>query len=157
MHSPVYWCHYDDPAYTECVLRVLLCHLERIGGWVRGPFVPPSVSPVAVVSAYRMIPNNSPSSPYRIFVITVWYVPDCHTRVCYLGCVMFCWPCIVVYQYSKTNVMHFLTNLLKIKGLYMFRAWYIKCVICQLAAVNWHNTHAIYQVSFVKRLLKMSK
>jgi hypothetical protein len=35
---------------------------------------------------------------------------------------MFCWPCIIVYQYSETNVMHFLFNLLRIKGLYMFRA-----------------------------------
>jgi hypothetical protein len=30
---------------------------------------------------------------------------------------MFCWPCIIVYQYSETNVMHFLLNLLRIKGL----------------------------------------
>jgi hypothetical protein len=35
---------------------------------------------------------------------------------------MFCWPCITVYQYSETNVMHFLLSLLRIKGLYMFRA-----------------------------------
>jgi hypothetical protein len=35
---------------------------------------------------------------------------------------MFCWPCIIAYQYSETNVMHFLFNLLRIKGLYMFRA-----------------------------------
>jgi hypothetical protein len=35
---------------------------------------------------------------------------------------MFCWRCIIVYQYSETNVMHFLFNLLRIKGLYMFRA-----------------------------------
>jgi hypothetical protein len=35
---------------------------------------------------------------------------------------MFCWPCLIVYQYSKTNVMHFLFNLLRIKGLYNFRA-----------------------------------
>jgi hypothetical protein len=35
---------------------------------------------------------------------------------------MFCWPCITVYQYSENNVMHFLFNLLRIKGLYMFRA-----------------------------------
>jgi hypothetical protein len=35
---------------------------------------------------------------------------------------LFCWPCIMVYQYSETNVMHFLFNLLRIKGLYMFRA-----------------------------------
>jgi hypothetical protein len=26
-----------------------------------------------------------------------------------------------VYQYSETNVMHFLFNLLRIKGLYVFR------------------------------------
>jgi hypothetical protein len=35
---------------------------------------------------------------------------------------MFCWPYIIVYQYSETNVMHFLFNLLRIKGFYMFRA-----------------------------------
>jgi hypothetical protein len=35
---------------------------------------------------------------------------------------MFCWPCIIVYRYSETNVMHFLFNLLRIKGLYIFRA-----------------------------------
>jgi hypothetical protein len=28
----------------------------------------------------------------------------------------------VLDQYSETNVMHFLFNLLRIKGLYMFRA-----------------------------------
>jgi hypothetical protein len=36
--------------------------------------------------------------------------------------VMFCWPCIIAYQYNETNVMHFSFNLLRIKGLYMFRA-----------------------------------
>jgi hypothetical protein len=30
--------------------------------------------------------------------------------------------CITVYQWSKTSVMHFLFNLLRIKGLYMFLA-----------------------------------
>jgi hypothetical protein len=35
---------------------------------------------------------------------------------------VFCWPCITVYQYSETNVMHLLLNLLRIKGLYMFWA-----------------------------------
>jgi hypothetical protein len=35
---------------------------------------------------------------------------------------MFCWPCIIVHQYSETNVMHFLFNLLRTEGLYMFRA-----------------------------------
>jgi hypothetical protein len=51
------------------------------------------------------------------------------------------------YQYSESNVMYFLFSLLRIKGLYMFRAllanhqkalhkrtWYIACVLCQLAA-----------------------
>jgi hypothetical protein len=60
---------------------------------------------------------------------------------------LFCWPCVILYQYSGTNVMHFLFSLLRIKGLYMFRAllthsqevlhngtWYIVCVLCQLAA-----------------------
>jgi hypothetical protein len=35
---------------------------------------------------------------------------------------MFCWPCIIVYQYSETNVMHFLFSLLRMKCLYLFRA-----------------------------------
>jgi hypothetical protein len=62
---------------------------------------------------------------------------------------MFCWPCIIVYQYSKTNVMLFLFNLLRIMGLYVFQAllahpqkvltsgtWYIASVLCQLAATR---------------------
>jgi hypothetical protein len=36
--------------------------------------------------------------------------------------VRFGWPCIIVYQYSETNVMHFVFSLLRIKGLCMFRA-----------------------------------
>jgi hypothetical protein len=35
---------------------------------------------------------------------------------------MFCRPCIIVYQYNETNVIHFSFSLLRIKGLYMFRA-----------------------------------
>jgi hypothetical protein len=35
---------------------------------------------------------------------------------------MSCSPYITVYQYSETNVNHFLFNLLRINGLYMFRA-----------------------------------
>jgi hypothetical protein len=70
------------------------------------------------------------------------------------------------YQYSVTNVKHFSFNLLSIKGLHMFQAslahplealqsgtWYIACVLCQFhcnpGAVNWHNTHTIYQVPLV--------
>jgi hypothetical protein len=35
---------------------------------------------------------------------------------------MFCWLYIIVYQYSGTNVTHFLLNLLIIKGLYILWA-----------------------------------
>jgi hypothetical protein len=65
---------------------------------------------------------------------------------------MFCWPCIIVYQYTETNVMHFLFSLLRIKSLYMFRALLVRTqealnkrqlVYCVLRAryVNW-----LYQV-----------
>jgi hypothetical protein len=45
-----------------------------------------------------------------------------HVLECVNIYVMFCWPCIILYQYSETNMMHFLFNLLRIKGFYMFRA-----------------------------------
>jgi hypothetical protein len=61
---------------------------------------------------------------------------------------MFCWPCITLYQYNETNMMHFSFNLLRIKGLYVFWAllahpqealhngiWYTVCVY-QLAALQ---------------------
>jgi hypothetical protein len=35
---------------------------------------------------------------------------------------MFCWPCVIVYQYSETNELRFFCSLLRIRGLYMFRA-----------------------------------
>jgi hypothetical protein len=35
---------------------------------------------------------------------------------------VFCFPCIIQCQYSATNMLHFLFSLLRIKGLYMFRA-----------------------------------
>jgi hypothetical protein len=63
-------------------------------------------------------------------------------------------PCITVYQYSETSIIHCLLNLLRSKSLYMFRVllahpqevlhnstWYTTCVLCQLAAPglerNW--------------------
>jgi hypothetical protein len=44
---------------------------------------------------------------------------NCEAVKCF--CV-FCLPCFMVYLYHETNVMHFSLNLLRIKGLYMFRA-----------------------------------
>jgi hypothetical protein len=63
-----------------------------------------------------------------------------------------------MYQYSETNVMHFLLNLSRIKGPYTFRAllnhpqegftncaWYIACVLCQLAApgMEWNSNPGV--------------
>jgi hypothetical protein len=75
---------------------------------------------------------------------------------------------LAVIQYSETNVTHFLLSLLRIKRLYMFqallahprKALHKRCVVYQLiapGAANWHNTHAIYQVSFVQHHLRLSK
>jgi hypothetical protein len=121
---------------------------------------------------------------YVVFTI-FWYLINCYkpfvffyflmncSLSTYLRNLMFYWPCIVVYQYSKTNVMHFLFNLLRIKGLLCFEhyllifrrrcansTWHIACVLCLLAApgaVNLHNTHPMYQALFVQCLLKISK
>jgi hypothetical protein len=71
--------------------------------------------------------------------------------------------CNLSVQWNERDELLF--NLLRIKGLYMFRAllahpqedcgtWYIAYILCQLAApgskwnsnpgaANWHNTHAI--------------
>jgi hypothetical protein len=80
-----------------------------------------------------------------------------------------------VYQYIETNVMHFLFSWLRIKGLHVFRAlltypqealykWHlVYCVRVmsvgwsRIGAANWHNTYAIYQLPFVKRLLRVRK
>jgi hypothetical protein len=43
-------------------------------------------------------------------------------------------------QYSETNVMHFLFSLLRIKGLYMFRA-----LLAQLQE-TLHKRHLVYGV-----------
>jgi hypothetical protein len=43
-------------------------------------------------------------------------------------------------QYGKTNVIHFLFNLLRIKGLYMFRA-----LLAHLQEAL-HNQHLVYCV-----------
>jgi hypothetical protein len=71
------------------------------------------------------------------------------------------------YQYNETNAMHFLFNLLRIKGLYIFRVLLahlqealnkrhlvycvrVMSVGCAIpGADNWHKTHAMYQVPLV--------
>jgi hypothetical protein len=62
---------------------------------------------------------------------TISFFKDISILFFYVGCngkptlstgLMFCRPCIIVYQYNESNVMHFSFSLLRIKGLYMFRA-----------------------------------
>jgi hypothetical protein len=62
----------------------------------------------------------------------------------------------VLCQYSETNVMHFLFSLLRIKGLYMFRALLAHP---QEVVHKLHLVHccAVYQVDLVYCLLRMSK
>jgi hypothetical protein len=55
-------------------------------------------------------------------------------------------PCIVIYLYSETNVIHFLFNLLRIKGLYMFRA-----LLAHPQEVL-HKRHLVYCVCVVSWL-----
>jgi hypothetical protein len=57
---------------------------------------------------------------------------------------MFCWPCIVGYQYNETKVMHYSFNLLRIKGLYMFRALLAHP---QQALNKWHLVYCVCIVS----------
>jgi hypothetical protein len=95
------------------------------------------------------------------------------------GNLMFCWRCITVHQYSKTNKMHILYSVyyeltattcfkhyLLIFGRHCTNNSYTHCVSCQLVATsstpnlvttNRHNMHTIYKLLFVERLLKMSR
>jgi hypothetical protein len=50
----------------------------------------------------------------------------------------FCWPCITIYQCSETNMMHFLFNLLRLKGFYMFQA-----LLAHLQEML-HKQHLVY-------------
>jgi hypothetical protein len=54
--------------------------------------------------------------------VLMWGYECCSIDEGNVPCLTFCWPCITVYQYRETNVMQFLFSLLRVKGLYMFRA-----------------------------------
>jgi hypothetical protein len=51
-------------------------------------------------------------------------------------------------QYSKTNVMHFLFNLFRIKGLYMFRA------LLDHLKEALHKRHLVYGVRVMSVVIK---
>jgi hypothetical protein len=71
----------------------------------------------AIIIMFRMIPCSELAQIKRTHIHTFSTKVTCAT-----GDIIFYWPCITVYQYSESNAMHFLFNLLRIKGLYMFRA-----------------------------------
>jgi hypothetical protein len=118
----------------------------------------------------------------HFFMFFPW---SCYVTSIYWLHLMFCWPCIAVYQYSKTNKMHFLYSvyyelmastcfqhhLLIFRRCCTNNSWYVACVLCLLAATrievelvtpilvaaNIHNTHTTHQLLFLQCLLKMSK
>jgi hypothetical protein len=90
-------------------------------------------------------------------------------------CLVFCWPCVVVYQYCKTNEMHFLYSiyyeltactcfwhyLLILRRRCTNNNWYIECELCVLAAsrigvelVILSNAWKVYntRIKFLKRI-----
>jgi hypothetical protein len=90
----------------------------------------------------------------------------------YIFSLMFCWPCIIVYQYNETSITHFSFNLLRIKALCMFRSllahlqeaphkrhlvYCVRIMSVGCGRLQFHCNRAIDQVPFVYRLLKMSK
>jgi hypothetical protein len=56
---------------------------------------------------------------------------------------MFSAPCIIVYQYTETNVVYFLLDVLRIKGLCMFRA------LLAHPQKMLHKRHLVHCVCFV--------
>jgi hypothetical protein len=56
---------------------------------------------------------------------------------------MFCWPCVPVYQFNETTVMHFSFSLLRNKGLYVFRA------LLAHPQETLHKRHLVYYVRIV--------
>ena len=94
MCSPVYWCcccagrYVPSLSVCRAVWRVSLRWLERIVGWVHWSSAHRSISYDVVVLACKMTPNSSLPFFYRMLLIIVWYVPNCHIRVCYWECVM---------------------------------------------------------------------
>jgi hypothetical protein len=78
-----------------------------------------------------------------------------------LTCLMFCWPCIVIYQYNKTNKMHclLLVYLPYIQQLVHFVRIMLSGSSEGLTtlAASRHNLHKISQLLYIQYLQMMSK
>jgi hypothetical protein len=64
--------------------------------------------------------------------------------VCLKPPLMFCRSRITAYQCNGTNVMHFSFNLLRIKGLYMFRA------LLAYPQEGLHKRHLLYSIACIR-------
>jgi hypothetical protein len=65
------------------------------------------------------------SLQFIIYSVDIWYYLSNFQYLAkykYMSQLIFCWPCIITYQYNESNMMHFSFYLFRIKGLYMFRA-----------------------------------
>jgi hypothetical protein len=88
---------------------------------------PQSSQPNTGVAPQGAPPMLLPASSFRVIFYSILIL-----------CLMFCWPCIIVYQYNETNVTHFSFNLLRIKGLSMLRTWLIHL------QETLHKRHLVY-------------
>jgi hypothetical protein len=143
------WCGGETKTYFQLFLG---CNAVLIGGslpasWSK-PFghvsVASTVCDLETICIYFIWEKYIQSECVR-------YSVEYNRRVnvtCFLKNLLFCWPCIVIHQYSKTNEMHFLYSccyeltastcfehyLLIFRRRCTNNTWYIACVLCLLAA-----------------------
>jgi hypothetical protein len=68
------------------------------------------------------VERNPLSSVWHWHTIWTSFPFPCTCMNSYIPNLMFCWPCVILNQYSKTNLTHFSFSWLWIKTSYMFRA-----------------------------------
>jgi hypothetical protein len=119
------------PLFTCFYSTVRLLEFDKI--WCRG------------VSAERKLSDQRHLSVQRhVFFHLLYYERDL--------LILFIVHRSISVKYNQRDAL-LVFNLLWINGLYMFRALSAPTML----ATNRHNTHAIYQVFFVQRLLNMRK
>jgi hypothetical protein len=97
---------------------------------ISSPNVLPTEKPTFFASSKPSLSSRKGRCLIKLFVVS-WYTTECYNTN-----LMFCWPCIIEYQYNETNVMHFSFSLLRIKSLYMF--W----------SITWLSSGGVTQTAF---------
>jgi hypothetical protein len=128
----------------RAVLRVSLRWLERMEGWVHWSPVHRSISSV-VVLACKITPNSSLTFLCRTLLVNLWYVPDCHIRVCYWECVMLMLRqgCLFLY------IVYFHGALL----LLIFQSGLHTSMTCYMEYVDYNTKHENLHFSVFLSLL----